>query len=76
MINELFNLKEQKDGSKFKRQLKEPEYQKIVNLLTVKKGKWKAIRETLYESIARGDLTEEAKVWFCFISSILLPSAQ
>ena len=74
MINELFNLKVQKDGSKFKRLLKEPEYQKIVDLLIATKGKWKAIKKTLYESIARGALIEEAKVWFYFVSSILLPS--
>ena len=59
-INGLFNLKVQKDGSKFKRLLKEPEYQKIVDqkivdLLTAKKGKWKATKKTPYESIARGD---------------------
>ena len=73
-INGLFNLKVQKDGSKFKRLLKEPEYQKIVDLLTAGKGKWKATKKTPYESIDRGDLTEEAKVWFYFISSVLLPS--
>ena len=73
-INGLFNLKVQKDGSKFKRLLKEPEYQKIVDLLTAGKGKWKATKKTPYESIARGDLIEEAKVWFYFISSVLLPS--
>ena len=33
-----------------------------------------ATKKTLYESIARVDLTEEAKVWFYFISSVLLPS--
>ena len=38
-INTLFNLKGQKDGSKFKKLLKEPEYQKMVDLLTVGKGK-------------------------------------
>ena len=73
-INGLFNLKVQKDGSKFKRLLKEPEYQKIVDLLIVGKGKWKGTKKTLYESIAIGDLTEEAKVWFYFINSVLLPS--
>ena len=51
-----------KDGLKFKRLLKEPKYQKIVNLLIAEKGKWKATKKTLYESNARGDLTEEAKV--------------
>ena len=72
-INVLFNLKVQKDDSKFKRLLKEPEYQKIVDILTTKK-KWKGTKKTLYECISRGDLTEEAKVWFYFISSVLLPS--
>ena len=73
-INRLFNLKVQKDGSKFKRLLKEPEYQKIVDLLTVGKGKWKGTKKTLYKSISKVDLTEEAKVWFYFISSVILPS--
>ena len=64
----------QKDGSKFKKQLKEPEHQKIVDLLTAGKGKWKGTKKTPFKSITRGDLTEEAKVWFYFISSILMPS--
>ena len=38
-INETLNLKEQKDSSKFKKLLKEPKYQKIVDLLTNGKGK-------------------------------------
>ena len=33
-INTLFNLKVYRDGSKFNKLLKEPEYQKIVDLLT------------------------------------------
>ena len=45
-----------------------------MDLLTAGKGKWKGTKKTLYESIAIGDLTKEAKVWFYFISSILLPS--
>ena len=64
----------QKDSSKFKKLLKKPEYQKIVDLLIGRKGKWKGTKKTLYKSIARGYLTEEAKVWFYFISSILLQS--
>ena len=73
-INETFNLKEQKDGSKFKKLLKKPEYQKIIDLPTDGEGKYKATRKTPYESIVRGSLTEEAKVWFYFVSSVLLPS--
>ena len=38
-INLLFNLKVQKDGSKFKKLLKESDYQKIVDLLTARKRK-------------------------------------
>ena len=72
-INMLFNLKVQKDGSKFKKILKKIDYQKIVDLLTIGKGKLKGIKKTLYKSIARGDLIEEAKVWFYFISSVLFP---
>ena len=56
-INGLFNLKVLKDDSKSKRLLKEPEYRKIVDLLTARKGKWKGIKKTPYESITKGDLT-------------------
>ena len=38
-INETFNLEKWKDGSKFKKLLKEPNYQKIVDLLTDGEGK-------------------------------------
>ena len=51
----------QKDGSKFKKLLKEPEYQKIMDLLIAEKEKW------FY-------LTEKVKVWFYFINFVLLPS--
>ena len=70
----MFKLRVQKNGSKFKKQLKEPKHKKIVDLLTAGKGKWKGTKKTPFKSITRGDLTEEAKVWFCFISSVLMPS--
>ena len=73
-INRLFSLRVQKDGSKFKKQLKEPEHQKIVDLLTAGKGEWKRTEKTPFKSISRGDLTEEAKVWLYFINSVLMPS--
>ena len=38
------------------------------------KGKWKGTKINPFRSIARGDLTEEAKVWFYFINSVLRPS--
>ena len=37
-INETFNLKELKDGSKVKKFLKDPDCQKIVDLITMEKG--------------------------------------
>ena len=73
-IDETFNLKERKNGSKFKRLVKEPYYQKIVDLLTYGKGKWNTTRKNPHEPVGRGSLTEEAKVWFYFIYSVLLPS--
>ena len=73
-INRLFNLRVQKDGSKFTKQLKELEHHEIVDLLTVGKGKWNGTMKTPFKSISRGDLTEEAKVWFYFISFVLMPS--
>ena len=73
-INQTFNLKERKDGSKFKRLVEEPNFQKIVDLLTDGKGKWNATRKNPHESIAKGALTEQVKVWFYFLSSVILPS--
>ena len=63
-INKTYNLKERKDGSKFKKLLKDPDHQKIVKLLMDRKGEWNSTKKNPYESIARGSLTEEAKVWF------------
>ena len=52
-INRLFNQRVQKDGSKFKKQLRELEHQKIVDPLTIGKGKWKGTRKTHFKSIVR-----------------------
>ena len=73
-INKTYNPKELKDGSKLKNLQKEREFQKIVELLTHGKGEWSSTKKNPYESIARGLLIEEAKVWFYFIGSVLLPS--
>ena len=54
--------------------MKEPDFQKIVDLLTYGKGKWNAARKNPHESIARGTLTEQEKVWFYFLCSVILPS--
>ena len=61
-INEMLQIKDPKNGSKYKKLLKEPNYEKIVNFLTAGKGKWSSTRKNPHKSINRGSLTEEAKV--------------
>ena len=73
-IDQTYNLQERKNRSKFKRLVETLDYQKIVDLLIDGKGKWNATRKNPHESIARGALTEPAKVWFYFICSVMLPS--
>ena len=51
-----------------------PDSQKIVDVLTDGKGKWNATRKNPHESIARGTFTEQVKVWFYFLCSVILPS--
>ena len=51
-IDQMYNLRERKNGSKFKRLVEVPDYQKIVDLLTDGKGKWNATRKNAHESIA------------------------
>ena len=72
-INKTFNLKKLKDGSKVKKLKEEPDYQKIVELLTNGKGEWNSTKKNPFESISRGSLTEDAKLWFYFLASALLP---
>ena len=75
-INEVFQIKDPKNGSKYKKLLKEPNHEKIVDFLTVGKGKgkWSYTKKNPHESINRGSLTEEAKVWFYFIASVIIPT--
>ena len=73
-INEVFQIKDPKNGSKYKKLLKEPNHEKIVEFLTAGKGKWNATKKNSHESINRGSLTEEAKVWFYFIASVIIPT--
>ena len=71
-INEMFKLKELKHGSTFKKLVENPDHEKIIDLLTVGQGKWEATRKNHHYAINRGSLTEEAKVWFYFLSSVIL----
>ena len=73
-INEVFQIKDPKNGSKYKKLLKEPNHEKIVDFLTAGKGKWSFIKKNPHESINRGSLTEEAKVWFYFIAFVIIPT--
>ena len=70
----MFKLKELKHGSKFKKLVKNSDHEKIIDLLTGEQGKGEATRENPHYAINRGSLTEEAKVWFYFLSSVILPT--
>ena len=61
-IDKTYNLNERKNGSKFKKLVKEPNFHNIVDLLTGGKGKWNATMKNPHESIARDSLIEQAKV--------------
>ena len=73
-INKVLQIKDPNNGSKYKKLLREPNHKKIVDFLTTGKGKWSSIKNNPYESINRGSLIEEAKVWFYFIASIMIPT--
>ena len=75
-INEVFQLKELKHGSKFKKFVEDPCHGKIINLLTAGQGKWEATKKNPHYAINKGSLTEEAKVWFYFIAFIIIPTKQ
>ena len=56
-INQNYNLHERKNGSNLKKLVKEPDFQKIVDLLTDGKGKCNATRKKSHESNTGGTLT-------------------
>ena len=51
-----------------------PNYDKILNLLTAGQGKWEATKKNPHYAINRGSLTEETKVWFYFICYVIIPT--
>ena len=74
-INEIFKLRDFKHGSKYKKLLENPNSKKkIVNRLTRGEGKWEVTKKNPHHAIKRGALTEEAKVWFYFICSAIVPT--
>ena len=73
-INEVLQIRHPKNGSKDKKLIREPNHEKIVDFLTSGKGKWDSMKKNPHESILKGSLTEEAKVWFYFIASVIIPT--
>ena len=73
-IKEVLQIRDPKNGSKYKKMIREPNHEKIVDFLTGGKGKWNSMKKNPHESIPRGSLTKEAKVWFYFIASEIIPT--
>ena len=73
-INEMFKLRDLKHGSKYKKLVENPNYEKILNLLTGGEGKWEVTKKNPHHAIKRRALTKEAKVWFYFICSVIVPT--
>ena len=72
-INAIYGMEGQKHGSKYKRLADRPNREKIARRLTDGKVKWGTCQGEK-KIINRGDLTEEAKVWFYFLASVLIPT--
>ena len=72
-INQVYGMAGLKHGSKFKKLLENPDLKKIAEKLTDGKAQ---LRQEKGEpkTLNRGSLTEEAKVWFYFIASVLVPT--
>ena len=72
-INQVYGMAGHKHGSKFKKLLENPDFKKIAEKLT--DGKAQLRREKGEpKTLNRGSLTEEAKVWFYFLASVLVPT--
>ena len=72
-INEMYGMEGQKHGSKYKKIIGNPNHEKIARKLTNDKVKWGQGRGE-QKTINRGDLTEQAKVWFYFLASVMVPT--
>ena len=72
-INAMYRMEGQKHGSKYKKIADRPNREKIAIRLTDGKVKW-GQGQGEKKIINRGDLTEEAKVWFYFLASVLVPT--
>ena len=72
-INEAYRMAGHKHGSKFKKLLENPNLDKIAKKLTDGKAQLRQ-GEGGPKTLNRGSLTEEAKVWFYFLASVLVPT--
>ena len=72
-INEMYGMEGQKHGSKFKKMIDNPNREKIARKLTDGKLKWGQGKGE-QKTTNRGDFTEEAKVWFYFLASVMVPT--
>ena len=72
-INAMYGMVGQRHGSKFKKLLANPNREKIVRKFPDGKVQWDQ-EKGAPRIINRGDLTEEAKVWFYFLASVMVPT--
>ena len=72
-INAMYGMEGQKHESKYKKLADNPDREKIARRLTYGKVKW-GQGQGEKKVINRGDLTEEEKVWFYFLASVLIPT--
>ena len=69
----MYGMEGQKHGSKYKKLADSPNHEKLARRLTDSKVKW-GQGQGEKNIINRGDLREEAKVWFYFLASVLVPT--
>ena len=72
-INQVYGMAGHKHGSKFKRLLENPDLKKIAEKLTDGKAQMRQEKGGP-KTLNRGSLIEEAKVWFYFLASVLVPT--
>ena len=72
-INEAYRMAGHKHGSKFKKLLENPNLDKIAKKLTDGKAQLRQEKGGP-KNLNKGSLTKEAKVWFYFLASILVPT--
>ena len=72
-INQVYGMAGHKHGSKFKKVLENPDLKKIAERLTDGKAQLRQEKGGP-KTLNRGSLTEEAKVWFYFLASVLVPT--